>query len=551
MEKRANLLTRCLPEWACPYLAGLLILIVAAGHLVWLALDCPLDLAPDEAHYWDWSRHIDWSYYSKGPLVAWLIRASCELVGGWSERYTGNLMFAIRLPAVVCGSLLLASLYLLTVQVFARPRLALAVVLAALTFPLLATGSTLMTIDSPYTCCWGWALVLGHRAVTGKSLWAWEATGLAVGLGILAKYNMAAFVPSLALFLLTSPDRRRLLISSGFWSMVGIALISALPILVWNAQHEWVTVRHLMGLAGVADKPARSFSFGRLHWWGPAVYVGMQAGMLFGYWFFAWLCAMVVFNPLRRQLDAGVRYLWWQSAPMFLLFLAFSLKTGGGEPNWPVAAYISGGVLAAGWLATQLQARSGGYRVSVVAAIVLTCLAGVAVTAVAHHSEKIHPLLERVTGPPTPQQPYPVRRFDPTCRLRGWRTLAAAVDQVRAELRAKGVEPVLAAYSWSVPGELGVYCSGHPQAYSIGLMQGDRHSQYDHWTNPINQPEYFDGRTFLIVGPIRDSVRNAFDHVEPPRLVTHYQNGRPLAGWLIYVCKGFHRFKEPPPDPSH
>ena len=91
-------------------MACLLILGSAALHTVYLACNCPLDLAPDEAHYWDWSRHLDWSYYSKGPLVAWLIRGSCELAGAWSERATGSLTFAVRLPAVVCGSLLLASL---------------------------------------------------------------------------------------------------------------------------------------------------------------------------------------------------------------------------------------------------------------------------------------------------------------------------------------------------------------------------------------------------------------------------------------------------------
>src|SRR5215207_4212436 len=132
----------------CHLLAGLLILGTACFHLAYLAFICPLDLAPDEAHYWDWSRHLDWSYYSKGPLVAWLIRASCELAGPWSEGVTGGVMLAVRLPAVACGALLLLSLYALTVQVTARPRLALAVVAAALTLPLVSVGSSLMTIDA-------------------------------------------------------------------------------------------------------------------------------------------------------------------------------------------------------------------------------------------------------------------------------------------------------------------------------------------------------------------------------------------------------------------
>src|SRR5262245_14784554 len=183
-------------------LAGLLIVLAACLHLAYFAFNCPLDLAPDEAHYWDWSRHLDWSYYSKGPLVAYLIRGSCALFGSWSQALIGNDMLAVRLPAIVCGSLLLGSLYVLTLQVHGRDGLALAVVSLALTIPVLVAGASLMTIDSPYTCCWGWALVAGHRAVFRGSTWAWIATGVLVGLGTLAKYTMVLWPASLGLFLL-------------------------------------------------------------------------------------------------------------------------------------------------------------------------------------------------------------------------------------------------------------------------------------------------------------------------------------------------------------
>src|SRR6478609_12217905 len=123
MPLRRSGLLAAWPTWVCHLTAGLLIAGAAAIRLAYLANHCPLDLAPDEAHYWDWSRHLDWSYYSKGPLVAWLIRLSCELFGSWSEQHTGSLTFAVRLPAVCCGALLLASLYALVVQVFGRPGL--------------------------------------------------------------------------------------------------------------------------------------------------------------------------------------------------------------------------------------------------------------------------------------------------------------------------------------------------------------------------------------------------------------------------------------------
>ena len=67
-----------LTDRRCRLLAVALIVGSALLRLLYLACNCPLDLSPDEAHYWDWSRHLDWSYYSKGPGVAWLIRLSCE-----------------------------------------------------------------------------------------------------------------------------------------------------------------------------------------------------------------------------------------------------------------------------------------------------------------------------------------------------------------------------------------------------------------------------------------------------------------------------------------
>src|SRR5437660_520247 len=128
MQLRRPNFVATMPVRMCRVLAAVLILGAAALHVGYLTWNCPLDLAPDEAHYWDWSRDLDWNYYSKGPLVAWLIRASCELFGDWSMRLSGTLMPAVRLPAVLCGALLLAALYALTAQVWRRERLAFGVV---------------------------------------------------------------------------------------------------------------------------------------------------------------------------------------------------------------------------------------------------------------------------------------------------------------------------------------------------------------------------------------------------------------------------------------
>ena len=109
---------------------------------------------------------------------------------------------------------------------------------------------------------------------------------------------------------------------------------------------------------------------------------------------------------------------------------------------------------------------------------------------------------------------------------------------MRALLAAQGVEPVLAGCGWSLPGELGVYCAGHPQAYSVGPALGDRHSQYDLWPNPFDQPDAFRGRTFLIVGGITRDVARAFERVEGTELFWYREGGQPVAMWPITVCRG-------------
>jgi 4-amino-4-deoxy-L-arabinose transferase-like glycosyltransferase len=524
----------------CRTAAAALIVGSALLRLLYLALSCPLDLAPDEAHYWDWSRHLDWSYYSKGPGVAWLIRLSCELFGRLSVQLTGSEMLAVRLPAVVCGSLLLASMYVLTVQVSGRPRLALLVVAVALTTPVIAAGSSLMTIDSPYTCCWGWALVLVHRALFRPSHAAWWLTGVVVGIGLLFKYTMIVWVPSLALFLLFSPSHRWLLRSRYFWGMTLLAAFSGLPIVMWNLQHDWVGLRHVSTLAGLQQQGTT------IVWLGPLRFVVVQCGLWLIFWFIVWARAMLAHAPWKSLTSSPSRqFLWWMSAPMFALFLVFGFTTGGGEANWPVTAYISGLVLGVVWMTEELGQATGWYRRLALAGLTAACTVGVALTVLVHCSALAHPLLVHWAGPATAQQPFPLRRLDPTLRLRGWRTLAAEVDKVREELRQGDIEPVLAATGWNMPGLIGFYSADHPRVYSLGRALGDRWSQYDFWRpNPVWDAEQFAGQTFLVVTANPLDLHGVFASVETVRVVDIEVHGYPIGRWVILLCRDFRGFSE-------
>ena len=518
-------------ESAVPYkhrwAALTLIAVTAALRLVYLANSCPLDLAPDEAHYWDWSQHLDWSYYSKGPLVAWLIRLSCELFGPLSQSLIGNEMLAVRLPAVVCGSVLLVGLYVLTVQIYQSDKLAFAAVALALTLPIIAAGSSLMTIDAPFMCCWMWSLVFGCHAVFRQAKWAWPCAGCCILLGVLAKYTMVLWVPCFALFLLTTPTLRCRLRKPGFWIMAGIGALGGVPILVWNARHDWVTLKHTQVHAGFDHDNG-------IRWLGPLAYLGTQFGVLLGFWFVAWAAAMWTHRP-TRETKPELRYLWWMSAPVFVFFALFSLKNGGGEPNWPLAGYLAGMVLAAGWMLPAWRHRL------VQASALAAAAFGLLLTVIIHDAITLQPVLLRLAGPASEQHPMPLRRVDPTSRLRGWRFLAAEVDRTCADLKTRGIEPVLATERWTQTSELRFYCAGHPTAYCLGVKMGDRDSQYDLWRpNPSADAAMFQGKSFVLVGIDLEPLRPAFESFEPIRTVEYRENNQLIAAWTIAVAHGFH-----------
>ena len=106
-------------QWLTPGRCRIALIIwlvaCAIANVVYLNRNCPIDLSGDEAQYWDWSRRLDLSYYSKGPLVAYLIRGSCALFG--------ETMPAVRYPAIVlcAGTSIFA--YLLTRKLFGSDRL--------------------------------------------------------------------------------------------------------------------------------------------------------------------------------------------------------------------------------------------------------------------------------------------------------------------------------------------------------------------------------------------------------------------------------------------
>ena len=499
------------PRWPIPTL----LVAVLLGNLAYVRWACPFDLAPDEAHYWDWSRQLDWCYYSKGPLVALLIRASCELFG--------TSAFAVRLPAAFCGVAILAGIAKLAHQHTGDRRFAFSVLAAALTLPGMTATSLLMTIDAPFLACWTWAAVCVQSSIRYEATWKWCLAGIFVALGLLAKLTMLAFPLGIGLFLIHQ-RRHRTWNALPFAAIAGLGLI---PQIVWNLRQDGQGWLHTLGHTGIREPWPGAI--------GPLGFLAGQFGILLGVWFIAWLRAVWTFRPRSHPHTA---LLWWLSVPLFAICTLASSNTLG-QPNWPAAAYITGFVL------TMLWVRENWHRASIPRAISVAVVLGIGVSLFLRWPGAMRPALARMTGAPTEDRPAPVRQLDPTARLLGWSDLAGEVDSVREAVSAEiGEEPLIAGMTWTVPGELAFYCRGHPTVYSFGLALADRFSQYDLWRpNPVLDAQAFHGRTFVYIGEALPE--GAFDRMDPVRIVTPTRDGVPVASWKVWVCRGFRGFATP------
>ena len=66
----------------------LFILIIITVFRIYSLNVSPIELSVDEAQYWHWSRNIDLGYFTKPPLIAWMIAFSTFVFGNeeWAVR---------------------------------------------------------------------------------------------------------------------------------------------------------------------------------------------------------------------------------------------------------------------------------------------------------------------------------------------------------------------------------------------------------------------------------------------------------------------------------
>lgn len=312
----------------------------------------------DEAQYWFWSRELASGYYSKPPLIAWIIRAATEVCGAGE--------FCVRLASPILHTGTAIIVFLLARELYGRA----AAFWSALTFatlPGVAFSSGVISTDVPLLFFWAAALLAFVKFTHSRppASWAWALLlGLCLGFGLLAKYAMLYFLLCAAIYCVIEAGARRLLLRPPMLAAAALAALIIFPNIIWNMQNSFATISHTADNANWSRSlfnPGKALEFlgGQFAVFGP---------ILFGA--FLWLS----WRGLKGRLGAPERLLLSFSIPLLLLVTAQAFLSRA-HANWAAPAYIAASILTPAMLLKMQWARL--LRASVVLHLTVTAMLGI------------------------------------------------------------------------------------------------------------------------------------------------------------------------------
>lgn len=457
-------------RWTDKYLLIFLVLVFAlrCGFLV----THTIGLIGDESYYWDWSRHPDWCYFSKPPMIAWLIGASTWLFGDSTA--------AVRFPAVALGSVFLWYFHATATAFYGR-RVASFVLLLILATPNNVLANLMMTIDPPLYCFWMMSVYYMQQALFKQQPRAWLWAGSAAALGLLSK-QVAIALPLLLLVFILLNKPYHIYLKRQFWVFLAPMLLATVPIVLWNQQHAWVMFNHSSEhfTTQGADTLTKSFkNFKDMLFY----QILLISPILFAATVYDSLQRLVTFKTQTPQ----QQFLWLMGPVLVLgvLLLSIIQKVQG---NWPMPFYFTALILLGDfwqrghWRRTFNIALCIGYVLVIITYLLPTVLQ------LAHLQNT---------------------RLDPVKRFNHWPELVAHIQTIRQQAISVPADSFVVALGHrNMASQLAFYLPDHPQVYRYETS-GTIQTQYELW----NGPGAFAGGNALIVSDsvnIPAEIKSAF-----------------------------------------
>lgn len=430
------------------------------------------DLFFDEAQYWYWSLEPAFGYYSKPPLIAWIIGAATN-VCGTSE-------FCIRLPSPLIHTATALVIYGIGRRLYG-PSTGVWAALAFATLPGVSVSAGIISTDVPLLFFWALAL-LGFIGLVETRAWGPAILlGIGIGLGLNAKYAMAFFALSMLVYFIVTPPARKLLRDLRLYVALGLGFALIAPNLIWNLANSFATFAHTADNAkwgGSLLNIGKGFEF-----------VGAQFGM-FGPVLFAALLS-TSWTAWRERLPEPDRMLLAFTLPV-LVAVAAQAFVSRAHANWAATAYVAGTVLV---IAVLLRtARHGWLKGSFALHTAMVAIVGLAAWQAGQF-----------------KLPFGA---DPFARTLGWKALARETHETLEAARREG-HPfgTVITDDRSLTAEL-LYYMRDDQTPVRAWWQGGRPHDHFELTRPFKAGAE---EPVLLISVRRDAspVTERFDKVEP------------------------------------
>jgi 4-amino-4-deoxy-L-arabinose transferase-like glycosyltransferase len=454
-----------------------------------------LPVAPQEAYYWNYGRHAALSYFDHPPLAAYFIKLTTILgVGG----------FSVHLAAIVLSVFTSLVIYRLGSMLFDEKIAFWSVVAINFTF-IYALGSMIITPDTPMLLFWCLSMLACYKIGRGGGKLWWILLGFFIGAGFMSKYTIV--FAGLGALLYFSLSRMRIRWYGTIWpyTAITVALITTLPVLIWNYQNGWASFAFQTGRrAGEMSGFRPDFFFGFLGTM-IGIYGIIPVPLLFaGIW-----------NSIKRSI--------WGNFPNHALIACFSVPLllflipvsaiSWVKMNWTVPAFIGIFISAAAhyFLKSSRFVRTWG-KVSVIFLLV---------SFIAAHVVILLPGIYLGKGD------YSI----------GWDRLAYRVDTLRRDL----LEPYfICGYEYKTASLLAFYLEDHPETVSNTVI-GRPGLQYDYWCDP----DTLVGHNAIFVYDKRNKIKDLseltdrFEKVEFDSALHIERGGKEVTEFYIFRCYNY------------
>ena len=275
------------------------------------------ELKYEEAYYWLYSQHLDWSYFDHPAMIAWMIRL-CTF-------WTGDAEIWVRMPAILCFAGTMLCMHRLACELF-NARAAFIMAGLAAVLPAFEFYSIFSLPDAPLLFFWSLGLYLGYRLYKSENPYWWLGLGVATGLAILSKYP-GIFTPLAPILLVYIKKKYKLFKTWQFVLGTILALLLTFPIFYWNSQHQWASFL-FQGLSRLGEANSLRETFG-----GSLLCITAlptPRGFILLLW--------VAWQSWKRRNDERWLYLICGFVP-FAIVIALIATIRLVQLNWPLPAY--------------------------------------------------------------------------------------------------------------------------------------------------------------------------------------------------------------------